>query len=552
MNRTIKAIVLGVKSGPSSGKDYMVAEGEALVLGRGMNCQIYLDDSLLSRSHCRVREEEGFFFVEDLKSTNGTQLNGKPVVRSSLEIGDEIQLGETRICVETPAKQAEQAEVPTNPFYAALAKAIEQMNDAEKLEDLLEALTHSALDQTGAERACVMLDSETESFVQARLRLSEDGSEASGSGRLVLRIGHKFDVEASSNAIFRKVVELLRAQRRTLRVSDAMEDVRLQVKESAIYKTVRSVLAQPLSIGSRMVGLLYLDHSSEPGRFTIEAKQFVQALGAPACACLEKYFSQRVLRDYNTTLQETILEQKRALEAKTRLGTRAEAAAMHGAAELVQARRAQGALAWICREIEETAGALADEGAERVQSLAERLRQAVARIPAWTVPGRSVGDLSLSLQCLVEVFRERHTKQGLKINLEKPESLPWSLPEEPLMMVAGLLLENAAGHGYGGKAGEVWVRLSDYPQGIELTVADRGRGIASAHQARVFEPFFSAAGKTHGVGLALAQRAVARVGGSLTCKSAPGRGSTFVVRLRKKLSQAEKTGTSGRLPKTRV
>jgi signal transduction histidine kinase len=48
---------------------------------------------------------------------------------------------------------------------------------------------------------------------------------------------------------------------------------------------------------------------------------------------------------------------------------------------------------------------------------------------------------------------------------------------------------------------------------------------------RIFEPFFSTKAQGTGLGLAVSQQILQAHGGSLTCHSSPGDGTTFVVRL---------------------
>ena len=75
--------------------------------------------------------------------------------------------------------------------------------------------------------------------------------------------------------------------------------------------------------------------------------------------------------------------------------------------------------------------------------------------------------------------------------------------------------------------------LSPDRASIRVTVADDGPGIASEHLPRLFEPFFTTKppGKGTGLGLAIAKGIVTEHAGTLTVKSAPGRGATFVVTL---------------------
>lgn len=67
-------------------------------LGRTADNDVVIKDPSSSRSHARVYEEEGRYFVEDLKSANGTRLNAK-AVKAPLELksGDRITIGDVTL-----------------------------------------------------------------------------------------------------------------------------------------------------------------------------------------------------------------------------------------------------------------------------------------------------------------------------------------------------------------------------------------------------------------------------------------------------------------------
>ncbi len=83
-----------------SGRRLLVAPGGA-VLGRSRDCDIVLDDAGVSRRHAHIRLAAEGWTIEDLHSTNGVLLNGRPLrgVRP-LDTGDRIELGSTEIAFE--------------------------------------------------------------------------------------------------------------------------------------------------------------------------------------------------------------------------------------------------------------------------------------------------------------------------------------------------------------------------------------------------------------------------------------------------------------------
>ena len=64
-----------------------------MIIGRGQNADIILHDGQVSRVHCKITYSGGKIFVEDLGSTNGTLLDGRPVKLDSLTIHSRLQLG---------------------------------------------------------------------------------------------------------------------------------------------------------------------------------------------------------------------------------------------------------------------------------------------------------------------------------------------------------------------------------------------------------------------------------------------------------------------------
>jgi signal transduction histidine kinase len=69
---------------------------------------------------------------------------------------------------------------------------------------------------------------------------------------------------------------------------------------------------------------------------------------------------------------------------------------------------------------------------------------------------------------------------------------------------------------------------------VQIAIADNGKGMTPAVQAKIFDPFFStkAIGSGSGMGLSMSHTIITQAHrGHLTCESAPGRGTTFILEL---------------------
>jgi serine phosphatase RsbU (regulator of sigma subunit) len=69
--------------------------GKRMVIGRHPSCQIVLDNAAVSRNHSLILQDGGTYFIEDLRSRNGTLLNSKKILgRTPLSDRDEIRICE--------------------------------------------------------------------------------------------------------------------------------------------------------------------------------------------------------------------------------------------------------------------------------------------------------------------------------------------------------------------------------------------------------------------------------------------------------------------------
>jgi signal transduction histidine kinase len=137
---------------------------------------------------------------------------------------------------------------------------------------------------------------------------------------------------------------------------------------------------------------------------------------------------------------------------------------------------------------------------------------------------------------LRDVAAAESVPAGIAIELDVAENLPPVAGDEAaLRRVFQNLIGNAIK--YGAEAQWVGVRACLTDGRVEVSVTDRGIGIAAAEQARIFDPFYRAPDvvaaqiQGAGLGLSLVKRIVEAHGGQVTVKSAPGAGSTFTVSL---------------------
>jgi len=128
---------------------------------------------------------------------------------------------------------------------------------------------------------------------------------------------------------------------------------------------------------------------------------------------------------------------------------------------------------------------------------------------------------------------------GWQIERRFAEDLPLVLTDGPALE-SGLknLFENALKYAAQGKWLSVSTSVAQSTKGreVQITVADRGSGIAPKDLPHIFEPFYR--GKTvaattsgAGLGLCLVERNLRALGGTVTVESKPGEGTSFTLHL---------------------
>jgi two-component system, cell cycle response regulator len=113
-----------VLAGENLGQMFPIRNAET-VIGRAADASVRLKDDGVSRRHARILHKEGEVFVEDMKSANGTLLNGQRVERAELQDGDKIQVGSTTILKFTYADRLEE-DFQQKMYEAALHDGLTQ------------------------------------------------------------------------------------------------------------------------------------------------------------------------------------------------------------------------------------------------------------------------------------------------------------------------------------------------------------------------------------------------------------------------------------------
>ena len=120
-----KVVLRGV-SGSYFGK--IVPVRGRLVIGRGSECDLILDEPEMSRRHAVIENSDDGIFLRDLGSSNGTYVNGVQVRDAVLHPDDQIAFDRNRFLIEAPGMPARKDSA------APAAQAAEEPNITQTMQ----------------------------------------------------------------------------------------------------------------------------------------------------------------------------------------------------------------------------------------------------------------------------------------------------------------------------------------------------------------------------------------------------------------------------------
>ena len=109
-------------------------------IGRLPDNNIVIDNPAVSGRHARVFREGNHYVVEDLKSTNGTFVNEKPIARHTLLEGDVVLVGKHSLVFTLAGGEQGEVAAPADGFMPNVGGTM--VLDTLKQKELLAGLDH--------------------------------------------------------------------------------------------------------------------------------------------------------------------------------------------------------------------------------------------------------------------------------------------------------------------------------------------------------------------------------------------------------------------------
>ncbi len=310
---------LVARIGPQQGRRYDLA-GDKTILGRHPDCQVVVEVGAASRQHCAISHQLGEYFLEDLKSRNGTFLNNSQLQKQDkkrLYDGDVIRVCEVEFTFYGTPRPIQNPLPSTDSFdnqpSSSVFKAVMVDDEKEgpsstvmarfdlssskssaawttspevKLTALMEIMQNLgravALDDVLAK----ILNALFKIYLQADrgfIVLEEPG------GRLIPRwTKARREDAADSIRISRTICRQVMDSKQALLSADAASDERFEMSQSIADFRIRSMMCAPLvdSEGTS-IGVLQIDTLDQRKRFQNEDLELLVSIAQQASVAIQ-------------------------------------------------------------------------------------------------------------------------------------------------------------------------------------------------------------------------------------------------------------------------
>lgn len=314
-------------------------------IGRADSNQISILDKSLSRVHARISRRGRTIAIEDLDSTNGTEVNGARIRTRELTHGDAVRCGDVLMMfVEDPRILKEVALKKTMGFnlgggtinlgqstlalpsidsasgtaaerLSILLQVAEILSSPEEIHTLLERIVDLLFEIMDIDRAVLLILHEETGELQPRFARTRDGSDANQLARATVphnagdprgdtnaaRPQGQTPKPPASASYSRHIVQHVLTKNVAVLTSDAHADARFRSAASVLLQSIRASMCAPLRKGDKILGVLYVDNVTTPDRYGEQDLEFLGAFANQAAIAIENS------RLYNKIQQEALL-----------------------------------------------------------------------------------------------------------------------------------------------------------------------------------------------------------------------------------------------------
>lgn len=279
--------------------------GDRIVFGRNADCGVVLNAPAVSREHAVIRKINGKFYIEDLNSRNGTELNGptnKIKARTALKDGDQICIcGNLMIYYEAAPKpklpehmkssKADDADDKDNSTVEATiqsssSKQILEAQPSERLAMLLEI----GVELTQTIKTDDLLPKIVDRLFQVFRQADRGFIIVKEDNKLLAKVVRTRRSDEDDKTRFsRKIVNRCLETGQAILSEDASSDAQFDMSQSIADCKIRSMVVAPMLGRSNgpAVGVIQLDTQDRFKKFSQDDLRLLMAVAAQAGVAIE-------------------------------------------------------------------------------------------------------------------------------------------------------------------------------------------------------------------------------------------------------------------------
>ena len=287
---------LRVIKGPIKGQTFSFF-GDTVFIGRSSRNDIQIRDTSISRKQIKIFLIGGKFFVEDLKSTNGTLINGKMIAPGEgfeVSEGDTIRMGNTvlQLC-EVPRAKALAARALETKQPLPKDRRSKSPRNLELIYKITELLRQSITINEFLEKALEYLFDTLPRIDRAAILLCE--GEKTQIKELIAK--SRQDQETETIHYNRTVVERVIRNGKAVRMSNTLYEAEGALSKDMENSKIRCVLCVPMIIESQIYGAIYVDSVQGPYGFRRDDLLLLNSLTGSVAIAIENAQLKELRRD---------------------------------------------------------------------------------------------------------------------------------------------------------------------------------------------------------------------------------------------------------------
>src|SRR5437870_3918403 len=273
---------------PGIAPQQVAIPGENITLGRASDCTIPIKDRFLSRKHAEIVHERGTWYVRDCGSVNGTLLNGVKIAEPvPLHPGDRIALGDSEVVFHSDESTSQLIAIDSDSHAKSLAIAMDDEERGTERTRILNSLAVEFLaDRPMSDLFEFILDRVVGLLHPSRAALALFGEDRVDFENVKLR--RQDPAQSSDLLISRTLLREVVDGRQVVSYCDTSQDEKLARAQSIIAQIIRSAVCAPLLVGDAVLGVLYIDYTSQRGAVTENDVRLVAQIARFAAVTLER------------------------------------------------------------------------------------------------------------------------------------------------------------------------------------------------------------------------------------------------------------------------